>query len=744
MHWLQTLDIELFRFINSALINPVFDAAMPFISGTNLSEKLFLSLAVAAGFLVVWKGRTRGLLCLLMAGLAVGVADGLICRTIKHAVARPRPYVTLAAVHRPDLNGASANKPSPNSPGRPPSRPRADFTSMPSSHAANWFAATMMAFLYYRRSVCFMLPMATLVAFSRVYNGVHYPSDVLAGAILGAGSAAATLWLLHGLWQWLGRKWFPLWWEKLPSLCPTAGDVNVRTPMSVPPVTVDTHWLRLGFGLIVILLVARLIYILGGTIELSEDEAYQWLWSKHLALSYYSKPPLLAYTQYLSTSLWGDTAFGIRFFSPVITAVLSLAMLRFFAREVNARAGFFLLLILTATPLISPGAVLMTVDPLSVLFWVMAMLAGWRAVQPNARTTVWLWVGLWMGLGFLSKYTALFQWLCWAVFFVVWPPARAHLRRPGPWLALLANQACALPVLVWNWQHDWVTVTHVGQSAGVGTPWEPTLKFFWEFLGTEFGLLNPVFFVAMVWAAVKLWRHRVRDARLIFFFSMGAPLFLSYLLCSFRCQIQPNWIAPSVVPLFCMMVIYWDSEWRTRAAWIKGWLATGLVLGFAAVILTHNTDLTKKLTGHFLPVNQDPLHRVRLWSEVARVVGQARREMEAEGKPAFIITDHYGLAALISFYLPEARARVSDTPLVYFRTSPIPLNQFYFWPGYSGRKGENAIYVRELDRNKPQAGPPRASIQGEFETVTNLGVSNVMYHAQVCRPLQFFACRGLR
>ena len=173
--------------------------------------------------------------------------------------------------------------------------------------------------------------------------------------------------------------------------------------------------------------------------------------------------------------MWGDTAFGVRFFSPVIAAILSLIVLRFFAREVNARAGFFLLLIITATPLISAGAVLMTIDPLSVLFWTAAMLAGWRAVQDNAETREWLWVGLWMGLGFLSKYTELFQLLCWAVFFALWPAARKHLRRPGPYLALLVNLLCALPVLIWNAQHDWITVSHVANDAGVGSAWKPTL-----------------------------------------------------------------------------------------------------------------------------------------------------------------------------------------------------------------------------------------------------------------------------
>ena len=113
-------------------------------------------------------------------------------------------------------------------------------------------------------------------------------------------------------------------------------------------------WTSIGcawaISCIATLLLARLVYIASGTIQLSRDEAYQWLWSKHLALSYYSKPPLIAYTQFLGTSLWGDTAFGVRFFSPVIAAILSLMVLRFFAREVNARAGFFLLLIITATP----------------------------------------------------------------------------------------------------------------------------------------------------------------------------------------------------------------------------------------------------------------------------------------------------------------------------------------------------------------------------------------------------------
>src|SRR5258707_4955337 len=194
MDWFQSIDAELFRFINHALINPLFDLLMPFASGNDY----FHPALVILGLLLIWKGGRRGLICVLMLALIVPLGDGLICSTIKAAVGRDRPFLALHDVHL--LVGKSGS------------------CSMPSGHAANWFAGSMVAFVYYRRSAWIMLPIALLVSFSRVYNGVHYPSDVLAGAILGAGYAVAALWLFDSLWNWAGQRWLPLWWRQMPSL----------------------------------------------------------------------------------------------------------------------------------------------------------------------------------------------------------------------------------------------------------------------------------------------------------------------------------------------------------------------------------------------------------------------------------------------------------------------------------------------------------------------------------------------
>ena len=684
-------------------------------SSTRLGVVLFL-------FGVLWlgiRGGLRGKVALLILASGLASLDPLIASSLKKVVGRERPFLTFPEIQ---VRGGRGGQP-----------------SFPSSHATNaFFAAAVVAF-YYRRAGIPAFGLAAAVGFSRVYNGVHYPLDVAAGAILGCGYAGFLLWGIPAWWSKYGNSWAPILSQRLPDLLHPSETLMVMTEHEKSRPVADSQWLRAGYAIIVGTCLLRWIYLAVGKIELSEDEAYQWLWSKHLALSFYSKPLLIAVSHFLSTGIWGDNAFGIRFFSPLITAAGSFFMMRFLAAEASARAGFWMVAAATATPLLCVGGILMTIDPLSVLFWMAAMVSGWKAWQQDG-TAMWAWTGLWMGVGFLSKYTALFQWFSWAVFLGLWPPARRCLRQPGFYVALQIQAICTLPVLLWNSQHGWITVTHIGQRGGLDKHWAFTTRYLLDFLLVEPLVLNPVFFVGMVLAAIGIWRRKERRALEIFLFSMGVPLFLFYFAYTLRARVQPNWIAPAILPLCAMMVVYWEDQCTQGRSWIRRvgkWAVIPVVI---LLVVAHDTNLVAKASGITLPVRLDPLRRLRAWSEMARIVGEEKGKQERTGGKWFIIGEHYGTTSMISFYLPEAKAAVKGEALVYYQSSPVPLNQFHFWPGYSHRKGQNAIFIQQVE----VPGDSPDSIRQEFESVQDLGVRDVLYRGRVIRKIQIFACRNLR
>jgi undecaprenyl-diphosphatase len=104
--------------------------------------------------------------------LAVGVACTLLYRLIKSSTSRPRPY---------QRNGSIVLSAAP-----------LDQYSFPSGHTLHAVAFTTIAVAYYPALAWVLVPFTALVALSRVVLGLHYPSDVLAGALLGAAIAAAS------------------------------------------------------------------------------------------------------------------------------------------------------------------------------------------------------------------------------------------------------------------------------------------------------------------------------------------------------------------------------------------------------------------------------------------------------------------------------------------------------------------------------------------------------------------------
>lgn len=157
----QSIDVWLFHFFNSWLANPLFDKLMPFIT----EVKHWLLVYVFLLVMLFWKGGRAGRLCGAALLLGVVLSDQLNSHFLKEIFARLRPCFTLDSVRLLVDCG----------PGK----------SFPSSHAVNNFVMAMILSHFYGSYRWLLFTIAALMAFSRVYIGVHYPFDVIGGAAIG-------------------------------------------------------------------------------------------------------------------------------------------------------------------------------------------------------------------------------------------------------------------------------------------------------------------------------------------------------------------------------------------------------------------------------------------------------------------------------------------------------------------------------------------------------------------------------
>jgi|SRR3972149_3151099 len=170
--WLiEDIDIYLFYAINKGMKSSFLDFLMPFV--TNYRNWYFI--AITGMLIIIIKDWKRGVTAIILAVVVVSISDYLNSHIIKSLFGRVRPcrelpietmYLIIGCPHNP---------------------------SFPSSHASNIFALSVVLVYRYRTLLAVMLIYAFLVCLSRVYLGVHYPFDVIAGGVSGIFYGSAVI-----------------------------------------------------------------------------------------------------------------------------------------------------------------------------------------------------------------------------------------------------------------------------------------------------------------------------------------------------------------------------------------------------------------------------------------------------------------------------------------------------------------------------------------------------------------------
>lgn len=484
--------------------------------------------------------------------------------------------------------------------------------------------------------------------------------------------------------------------------------------------------------LILLGLLARLWFVASGQLNLVQDEAQYWDWTRRLQFSYYSKGPLIAWIIHLWTEVFGDTELGVRF-GAVVGATLNHALLFagmafIFRRPVAAAWAAF---IAFSTPLFLASGVLMTTDNPLLTCWIVCIFGVYLLCDDTrtrqTRLLAAIAMGIFFGIGILAKYPMLlFAPMALAYAGLLYRAGRLP-ERALRWMlfAFVGGMVIGfLPILIWNALNDWVGFKHVFHLVGVsGKQAERFIRFdrFPDYIGGQIGLITPWWLAFMLlggWQAVRCMRRRgpawqeqgqsTDDSRICLLLALTFwPLWLLLLAWSFHAKVHPNWPSfsyPAGIMLAGLALAdFWQQGrdaattfWQRRRHWF-------VAAGLGVFLLLHLAPLAP------LPDSINPLHRLKGWEDLGAELATQRDAHFADPSRVFYFSDVYDMTAALAFYVP-------GQPITYCYFHGRRMAQYDIWPGPQDKQGWDALYVRKgfKDGVEPGVDGLFARMEGPF------------------------------
>ena len=346
---------------------------------------------------------------------------------------------------------------------------------------------------------------------------------------------------------------------------------TMERPRPVPDTIQRPLWKEPTLLLAGALFLLRLLYL--PWINLFPEEAYYWNYAQHLDIGYLDHPPMVAWLIAAGTHLFGQTEFGVRFFALVCSATTSFFAWRLAALLYGRRAGNIAVLLTQILPFFFMTGWVMFPDAPLTACWAATLYYLARVFFVRERGA-WLGVGVWLGLGLLSKYTVALLGPAAMLFLVLDVPSREWWRRWEPYAAAVLAVLIFSPVIRWNLAHH-----------GASFAFQSTARLRAH---TEFSLPALLLSVLLmltplgIWLAARAWRRggpataavldEERRRWLFAWVFTLAPLAV-FVAFSLTHRVKLNWTGPLWLALVPILAAQIAGEGRTapgtglRVAW---------------------------------------------------------------------------------------------------------------------------------------------------------------------------------
>ena len=236
----------------------------------------------------------------------------------------------------------------------------------------------------------------------------------------------------------------------------------------------------------------RIYSLIVSPIELSVDEAQYWNWSRNLDFGYFTKPPLIAWTIAITTSIFGNEEWAVRLSSPIFHFLTSIVLWKCGQVAFSFNTGRIAALIWIFTPAASLGSFIISTDTPLILFWALSLLFLFKTFKNNSYNLA-LGLGICIGLAFLSKYAALY----FIIFFMTWWALYDRgfdLNIKRILIIIFSSLIVSASNIYWNYLNDFVTVNHTVSNADLS---EIQLNYnnVIDFVSSQLLVFGPIIFL---------------------------------------------------------------------------------------------------------------------------------------------------------------------------------------------------------------------------------------------------------
>ena len=321
--------------------------------------------------------------------------------------------------------------------------------------------------------------------------------------------------------------------------------------------------------LIVVTAVARLA--IAAVIGLGVDESYTVSNARHLSLSYFDHPPLSFWIVWATVQLTGSEA-PVVVRLPFIFLFAGTTWLMYLLTSVlfDPRAGLWaaVTLNLSAVFTISTGGWILPDGPL-MFFMLAAALCLTRPLFSTGRTEGWIWwpaAGALLGVAALAKYHAALMGLGIVLFVVTSRQQRHWLRHPAPYVGAAISVLVFAPVLIWNYEHDWISFLFQSGRGAFKGELRP-VRVLTNLLG-QIGYVLPWIWCLLVWLLAKALAGGPARDRAWFLACLAIlPIAIFTITPLWGGRGLPHWQAPGYLFLFPLLGALIAERLEAGASW---------------------------------------------------------------------------------------------------------------------------------------------------------------------------------